>query len=401
MIPYLDLTLKFPKPGPRRRVLLRAMAIAALVVLAAFLCQWESVAVLKVRNGSVFFSDYPVQEEDWDHPRLKLLREREQLDRVVFPGRREFDKIVLLRKWAHSQWSGGDNRFYYPPWDAVEILDLARKRGNKAFCAQYAIVFLQACLSMGLPARYVDLPGHFVAEVWSDDYDRWVVMDPTSDRHFEKDGVPLNGRRLCAAYWKGKWGDIEVVGSDGKRRPATKDDLAPYRGFSIVRRTNHLSLPEEVSVNGQPLRRLTLEKDFRKYPFVGRDSVSFGADFVAWDQRGMTERDAAKKYSRDPDDFRDKVNQTVVVVAGRDAGEGTIKLALRAENASTFGGFLVSGEPGDWRPAGPRVVWRLSPGINRIEARIRTRFGWLGPPSSIEVFYKPRVLRRLAGIRFS
>ena len=112
-----------------------------------------------------------------------------------------FEKIVLLRKWAHSQWKAGPS-FYYPPWDAVEILDLARQHHNYGFCAQYGIVFLQACQSLGLHARYVDLPGHFVVGVWSDDYNKWVIMDPYNDIHFEQDGIPMKGRDICTAYWK-------------------------------------------------------------------------------------------------------------------------------------------------------------------------------------------------------
>ena len=111
---------------------------------------------------------------------------------VTAPGKSEFEKIVLLRKWVRDQWEGTSN-FYYPPWDAVEILDLARKHGNSPFCAQYGIVFLQCCISLGIPARYVDLPGHFVVEVWSNEYNRWVLMDPTHDIHYEKKGIPVKG----------------------------------------------------------------------------------------------------------------------------------------------------------------------------------------------------------------
>lgn len=174
------------RPRPRRIVVWAVTAVAA--VLIGWLAQTEILLVTSEDNGEFPASSYALREDDFHHPRLRLLREREKLDDVVSTAKTQFEKIVLLRGWAHRQWNMGAS-FYYPPWDAVEILDLARNHGNQGFCAQYAIVFLQACQSMGIHARYVDLPGHFVVAVWSDDFNRWVVMDPTHDLQDRKSVV--------------------------------------------------------------------------------------------------------------------------------------------------------------------------------------------------------------------
>lgn len=383
------------KPAGNKKFLsVNFFFIAAIIAAVFFIARYHFIRIVKIHNGNFLVTRYPLKEENWDHPRLKLLRMRENLDAVIAPGKSEFDKIVLLRKWAHEQWGGGDNRFYYPPWDAVEILDLYRQHGNRAFCAQYAIVFLQACLAMGLPGRYVDLPGHFVTGIWSNEYQKWMIMDPTGDIHFEKEGIPMNGRELIESYWKKQIKGIVKVGSDGKRTPISMSDLKIYRMYSIVLRTNQLSQPETVFMNGVETK-LVVQKDYTRYPFVGKEHFGFGEEFIAWREQDETEYFPGKPYTSDPEDFNDEVNQTIIEVASDDSEKGMIKLELRAENASTFETFQVRlNDVGEWKPSQKLVMWSLDPGMNKLSARILTRFGWKGEESSIRVFYKPRWFKR-------
>src|SRR4051794_10114005 len=111
--------------------------LVGFLAAAAFVWLWGTPMTLVTQesNGEWLASAYRLKEDSFDHPRLALLRSRERLDDVVAAGHSEFDKIVLLRKWAHDQWSYRGDAFYYPAWDAVEILDLARGLGNKGFCA--------------------------------------------------------------------------------------------------------------------------------------------------------------------------------------------------------------------------------------------------------------------------
>src|SRR5258705_550633 len=189
----------------------RQVVGCAILLLATGLIGWvaqsEIVLVTSEQNGEIAVTSRALREDDFRNARLQLLRSRERLDEVVSAARTQFEAIVLLRAWARRQWEPGGT-FYYPPWDAVEILDLARKYDNRGFCAQYAVLLLQACQSMGIHARYVDLPGHFVVAAWSDDFDRWVVMDPTNDISYEKDGVPMRGRDLYRAYWRDDIGGL-------------------------------------------------------------------------------------------------------------------------------------------------------------------------------------------------
>jgi len=386
-------------PPPRFKWFVRCAILAIAAAVAFWVAQAEIVRVTSERNGEVPVASYALREDDFRHPRLQLLRSREKLDDVVAGAATQFDAILRLKSWAHRQWESGGS-FHYPPWDAVEILDLAREHDNRGFCAQYAIVFLQACQSMGIHARYVDLPGHFVVAVWSDDFDRWVVLDPLNDIHYEKDGVPMRGRELYRAYWTRERQGIVKVDSAGNRTPVSREDLNFYRLYSISLAANQLSTPVEVKINGA-WRMLAHADDYRTYPRVGRDELVVASDFLAWRTTEATESFPERPETRDQDEFRYALNQTIILLANDRLTNRVLKVALLSGNSPTFGRFLIrSDESGDWIPSGSATVkWLLSPGTNRLFARIETGSGWQGSVSHMKVFYKPALFGFLPAFR--
>ncbi|HUD73301.1 MAG TPA: transglutaminase-like domain-containing protein, partial [Dongiaceae bacterium] len=380
------------RPGP-------VLILLALLAAAIFLAQTELVVVTDVHHGELPTASYELREDDFRHPRLQVLREREKLDEVIGGSATQFVAVMRLMRWVRSQWEPGAD-FRYPPWDAVEILDLARRHANHGFCAQYAIVLLQACQAMGIHARYVDLPGHFVVAVWSDDYDRWVLFDPLNDVHYERDGVPMRGRDLYRAYWTRDVRGIERVASEGARSPITPDDLAFYRLYSISMDANQLAAPVQVQVNGE-WRTLRHADDWTTYPHVGRDELVVSSNFLAWRTTEATESFPERPETRDQDEFRYALNQTIVLLANERMVNRIVKVALVSGNSPTFARFLIrSSADGDWVPSpAPTVKWMLRPGANDLYARIETRFGWRGPASQIRVYYKPPLFGFLPALR--
>ncbi|HNT98132.1 MAG TPA: transglutaminase-like domain-containing protein [Elusimicrobiales bacterium] len=372
----------------RLKVLLAALAAAILFWFA----QAEFIIPLGSDVPDFFVSNYGVREESPDHPRLAALRRAEKLDGIAAAGKSQFEKTVLLRGWARSRWEHPDGRFIYPPWDAAEILRLAR-RGNRGFCAQYAVVFLQAALSLGLHARYIDLPGHFLTAVWSDEHYKWAVMDPYLDLHYERAGVPLSGMDMHLASRRGDAGGIEAVSSSGERRPLETGELAAWSAYSILLRNDHLSEPVKVLAGGKP-RALAVSGGESSYPVIGRDSVAVADTFLSFGRAGE-ERWADRAFTRDGDDFRRDMNSTLLFWTESAREPGTVKVLLKAENSPDFSAFLVRTQGTDWEPSPEKFAVRLSPGVNEISARILTRRGWTGRPSSLKFFYKPAWILRL------
>ena len=70
-------------------------------------------------------------------------------------------------------------------------------------CLYPNVVLVAACLSMGIPARHLNfhsegMTGHEIAEVWSNDYGKWMHLDATRDYYWydPKTLVPLDTQEV-------------------------------------------------------------------------------------------------------------------------------------------------------------------------------------------------------------
>jgi hypothetical protein len=130
------------------------------------------------------------------------LREHYELDKVVAPGKDEFDRQVRLMDWTHHQFK----KFGRPSTlakGAHEILK-ANDEGHRFFCTQYGPVMVSTADGLGWVDRALALrrhqgvnknggsTEHNTTEIWSNQYRKWAMLDPTSNMYLEKDGVPLN-----------------------------------------------------------------------------------------------------------------------------------------------------------------------------------------------------------------
>jgi hypothetical protein len=153
------------------------------------------------------------------HPRLAELAARENLISVVQGARNEFEVILRLKEWTAKQFPHGTPS-PYPPWDAIIILDWIRSGITGGFCAQYSQVFLQALASLGLQGRYVEIGldsnpyAHYVMEVWSNQFNKWVVMDVDYNMHFERGGIPLSALEVHQALIRSELSDVVSVAGE-------------------------------------------------------------------------------------------------------------------------------------------------------------------------------------------
>lgn len=209
-----------------------------------------------VKNGR--FSESPdlgFRYQDLEEPLLAQLARRENLAKRAGSGPREFDQIVRMREWVADQWKPGSPD-PYPPWNALTILDWIRSKKTSGHCGQYSQVLLQSLAALGHTARYVELGSrenpyaHFAVEVWSNDFNKWVVMDADYNLHFERHGVPLNtlevhdalvSMRLAEVFLKRS--QLRRGYSDPTRWPNGTAELYYYIRFHL--KADHLSKPDE------------------------------------------------------------------------------------------------------------------------------------------------------------
>ena len=187
-----------------------------------------NLVVTDVKNHPLIRSPFEFNHENPALPALQEFRKQFQLDKIIEGSKTELDKIKRLRAWVAGSWD-----WFLPnselndllTWDARKILNVSNNSNNKSKkggnCLYYAIVFAQACQSFGIPARIVNTNyaiwgGHELVEVWSRDYEKWIMVDPNFDTMFydKKTGIPLNILELHDLFLKTYYPGGEIIDRD-------------------------------------------------------------------------------------------------------------------------------------------------------------------------------------------
>ena len=320
-----------------------------------------------------------------DNPKLAALRERCRLDEVVAPGGDEFDRQVLLLDWVNHRLG----RFGRPTSDARGALRVlaAADEGHTFFCAHYADVLVSAAASLGwvtrpLALRRPDHVGagsteHAATEMWSNQFRRWVLFDPTFAMYVERragGGPPLNAFEL-RQEWFGRGGRDLVFVLDKARRRHRASDLPVFRG-------RHAGFGD-LSLDASALNVYAFigyvpntnlmdgGLDYAKM-FITRDDL---CDGTTWHQRPAPAAPASDPYF--------PINQAALSLRAGAEGAG-VQVNVRSLTPN-FKTFLARVDGGDWRPVGAVFGWWPRAGRNRLEVKAVNEFGVEGPISTAEV----------------
>lgn len=333
-----------------------------------------SIQVLERRDGEPS-EGLPFRYQPFAEPRLQALGRREGLDAVVGGTPGEFARILRLKDWLAAQWPQGEPD-PYPPWDALEILDWIRSGRTGGYCAQYSQVFVQALAYLGLTARYVEVgtrenpTAHYPVEVWSNEHDRWVLLDVDYNLHFERRGMPLSALEVHEALLRGEAGAlVPVLGTvraghrDPHEWPLGTAELYYYLRFHL--KADHLTRP------GDPFNRWDGMVEWED-PRV-----------VPWKER------LTRRRTRRPEDAYAKLNQ--VRITPRRLTGNVLEVALE-QNVFGFEAYEVARglSPAAWEPhRADALRWTLVPGENVLRVRGRNLRGVTGPVATLKVLYRP------------
>ena len=147
--------------------------------------------------------------DDFNNPQMDSLRKKYHLAKIIENGKTEFEKMKLLLNWVATRWKHSGNNTCKEK-NALAILAAADK-GERFACIDYAITLANCMTALGYPARWVGLrmygeafgngKGHSCIEVWSNQFQKWILLDGQNNAWWESGGVPLNAyecRQFCA-----------------------------------------------------------------------------------------------------------------------------------------------------------------------------------------------------------
>ena len=187
-------------------------------------------------------NEIPFRFEQFTAPEMNFLRE--QTLSVAGANNDEWQKILALRSWVRAAIPFG-NPLRDSNWNAAAILKEARRNRDAAFlCDEYAAVFVSVCVSEGFNARMIYLRseagnGHYAAEVWSDQQQKWIYMDPLYDFSYCGNSACSSTLDLHNLYLKSRQNSSQHLASLFPQ----KDYLNLFHEFQIIMANDFLSHP--------------------------------------------------------------------------------------------------------------------------------------------------------------
>lgn len=352
--------------------------------------------VVEYQNEWIVRSPYRFAYEAWDTPQLSDLRERYRLDEVISAGRTEWEQLLLLREWIHRRWSHGWSSA--PLDDSLEILARA-ERSEDFHCEYYAATLTQCALALGFQARRLDIGktnsawiapgeenvGHSVVEVWSQDWHKWVVLDPDLNVHYERQGIPLHGLEIHRLWKDGRWREIQLVRGDAPFRVTTSPESGYGTQFSpqfihdIFADFTRFSATDYYSLLSWQMRNNFFSSS-EPVPGLRWFDHTEPPQLIHWNQPIPGDR-----WTCDERDAYWTLNQAQISL--RMIGENLLAPVVQVEvehSMPNLDRVLVKiGEDGAWETYREPLLWTIDPGKNVVEAKPVSKFGREGFTSRI------------------
>lgn len=327
--------------------------------------------------------------------RMAQLRGEFALESVVGGCATQFEGLLALKRWVRGRWDHGWSHRQVEVGDGLDILRHAAE-GRRFCCGHYARVFADCARALGWPARLVGLSladcefprdhtvqnvGHSVVEAWSDDHEKWVVLDPDLNVHYEHAGVPLSALEVRAAWLDGREAEVDMVQDEPAFVLPSAEAVEALR--DIEWRADD---PDEAAC------RLMFERfgRHRVMDYYARLTIA-GWEWV--DDRLLPtfirhfSPAGRLRWTSNPADVYWSLN-AVRLAAQPGWEDGRAWLGVTLEHCMPyFDHYEARVDGGDWERRDERFDWPMREGLNVLECRAVNSMNRPGIPARVEVAY--------------
>lgn len=370
----------------------------------------DNIIVTGFHNPDILYSSTGFEYQSADEPKNQEVIDRDDLDKIIENARSEFDAIVLLLDYASRRWVYAGPRLEYPKWNTIDTLERAHSYGDGGMCIQYAAYLVHILTVMGYQARHVNIISHEVVEVWSDDFDKWVYLDPTQGVDYylynTETGIPLDMHEMHEAYYAiyGIDKPIDWMTRDSEWHTRSKD----YSRLPIDLSTTDPRIMLRYEQSGKNLY-YDLCSFLRMMP---RNNYSTTAvpeplqqgNFCQWPWDGYVNwydmlAPPKLQYSVHTDrvcDFWPTLNRVRFEAVPEINGDAVfIRMTTFTPSLETY---QIRSDGGTWIDSDEYFTWNLHQGKNRLEMRVKTKFGVYGHSSYIECNFVAKPIAKPVGL---
>jgi len=324
----------------------------------------------------------PFVYEHWDSPHLQQIVSSYNL-RQITKAKTEYESMLKLGKWIGTQWDHGADKVPGGT-SALEISNIieAGKHGSKFWCEIAAKVTVQLATALGWPARLITASrdgyayDHGIAEIWSNQFNKWFMLDTDFNVVFENKGTPLSAYELCHEGEK-----LEEAGQIKVRHFAPSKPSLPYKDLIPLFNYVHIDMR-----NDWYSRKL-------------RKGSPAGGDLATWyTTRAFLPPLLTHKIRIDEQDIFDwKVNQTYIhffYLKEEDQSNISKVRVTFSAYAPYFSHFMVKLDDSSWEKVGGENYLLLDAvgGIGHsLKARIITPIKAFGPVTHIKFYFQKKL----------
>ena len=329
-------------------------------------------------------------------PRTAQVREEYRLDEVIAGHASEFAAQRALKRWVRSRWDHGWSLSFERVQDALDILREA-ERGEHFNCGFYNRVFVECARALGWVARPVAIGvqdvgfprglnvgnvGHSVPEIWSNEFRKWVILDPDLNVHYERDGLPLSALEIHDAWLSHHAGAVEMV----QEHPAFTTPAGEHCRLvpQLMPEMEHFDEHAAAAICGRFVRHNALDYYARvsigRWTWLDRRCLPSFVTHFGPSVLGVLTSNA--------DDLYWTVN--MARLSARSSWSDGARLEVTLEHCMPwFSHYEARIDGGQWAAVAEAFDWPMREGRNVLEVRPVNVCGRTGIPSRVEVAYAP------------
>jgi hypothetical protein len=301
--------------------------------------------------------------ENFESGKLKLLKEENRLKERV-TAQDEFEAALQLNEWIHEVMIYSKTNVTSKS-DAISILEEIEK-SKKASDRDFVIVYSQAAASLGLYVRR----GEFgtadgvkadkadflkVVEVWSDKYNKWILIDVANNSYITEAGIPVSALELLNRGFE----NMEVMG--------VKDSSKYIKAMSNVLYTYTIEIDNNIDGIKRSNSFITYLKPELTPQLRTKNGYIPPTIFV--NSENVFSKSPKIAYKNDNSD----TIPTLILMkkSPKDTLSKEIKFACGVFlNSAMIGDYYVSINDSPWTKASNYFDFELSEGINKVKISV-------------------------------
>lgn len=335
--------------------------------------------LIEVQNEKIITGRYNFFYQP-DVPRLREMRKEMELDKVVSCATDELEEMIRLRQWVREQFSRVDYQKKMIQFDALSIWRNPQKNPSKRAammsaeyspCHFFPLFYSQVMLAMGYTPRVVGIMSvcedHGFVEVWSNQYRKWISMDPDLNLHYDLNGIPQNILEVHNARYQStsKIEVLQVIVEPVFQPEQTVENMLEYHKYIKI----------------TDLRNDWLSNEY----FLGHPARSDLATLFWKDER---EAEAWRIFpeTSNADDMYWTLNQAEIHVQPEETDQNTLGLVFKTVTPN-FSYFVVHITGKVFKEKSSTYAWQLQEGKNELVVYPVNSFGVKGISSRIKLYH--------------